>query len=317
MKNCLTAGRVPKIKIMLQNKRNIDGVPEGIRTPDLRFRKPLLYPAELPGRVLHYSRKACLRSSAISFLLLMLLIQPVWAEPCPPPAQQAPAVARIRERLDIELSDGRLIKLLHLAPFEATRRGAAQSAKAKTALEQWLGQDPLTLPARLPLADRWGRLATPAYTREGTDIGLTLIAQGLARVAPTRLDECVAPLLAAEAQARNAKLGLWADSHYAVLSANNPTALSAHRDEFVIAEGQVTRIGQNASRYYLDLGPARGSNLSVTFSRQDAKAFMDAGLAPDRLMGQMIRVRGILEHRPGPLMELFTPAAIEVIGLKP
>ena len=27
------------------------GVPEGIRTPDLRFRKPLLYPAELPGRV--------------------------------------------------------------------------------------------------------------------------------------------------------------------------------------------------------------------------------------------------------------------------
>ncbi len=27
-----------------------NGVPEGIRTPDLRFRKPLLYPAELPGR---------------------------------------------------------------------------------------------------------------------------------------------------------------------------------------------------------------------------------------------------------------------------
>jgi hypothetical protein len=26
------------------------GVPEGIRTPDLRFRKPSLYPAELPGR---------------------------------------------------------------------------------------------------------------------------------------------------------------------------------------------------------------------------------------------------------------------------
>jgi hypothetical protein len=25
------------------------GVPEGIRTPDPRFRKPVLYPAELPG----------------------------------------------------------------------------------------------------------------------------------------------------------------------------------------------------------------------------------------------------------------------------
>ena len=32
------------------------GVPEGIRTPDLRFRKPLLYPAELPGQALRASR---------------------------------------------------------------------------------------------------------------------------------------------------------------------------------------------------------------------------------------------------------------------
>ena len=188
--------------------------------------------------------------------------------------------------------------------------------KAKAALEEWLQQKPLALPARLPLADRWGRLSIPAFTSEGADIGLKLVSQGLARVAPIHSDGCVGPLLEAEAQARNAKLGLWADSHYAVLAANNPAALSAHTDEFVIAEGKVTRIGQNASRFYLDLGPARGSNLSVTFSRQDAKAFIDAGLAPDRLMGQMIRVRGTLEHRPGPLMEIFTPAAIEVIGLK-
>ena len=29
-----------------------DGVPEGNRTPDPRFRKPVLYPAELPGPTL-------------------------------------------------------------------------------------------------------------------------------------------------------------------------------------------------------------------------------------------------------------------------
>ena len=34
-------------RLILSHK---NGVPEGIRTPDLRFRKPLLYPAELPGR---------------------------------------------------------------------------------------------------------------------------------------------------------------------------------------------------------------------------------------------------------------------------
>jgi hypothetical protein len=31
--------------------RHTHGGPEGTRTPDLRFRKALLYPAELPGRV--------------------------------------------------------------------------------------------------------------------------------------------------------------------------------------------------------------------------------------------------------------------------
>ena len=33
------------------------GVPEGIRTPDRRFRKPLLYPAELPGQFVFFSGK--------------------------------------------------------------------------------------------------------------------------------------------------------------------------------------------------------------------------------------------------------------------
>ncbi len=32
---------------------NWDGVLEGIRTPDPRFRKPVLYPAELPRRCQH------------------------------------------------------------------------------------------------------------------------------------------------------------------------------------------------------------------------------------------------------------------------
>ena len=32
--------------------KNENGVLEGIRTPDRRLRRPLLYPAELPGRLL-------------------------------------------------------------------------------------------------------------------------------------------------------------------------------------------------------------------------------------------------------------------------
>ena len=39
------------------------GVPEGIRTPDLRFRKPLLYPAELPGPTHRLGKPLCLPRS--------------------------------------------------------------------------------------------------------------------------------------------------------------------------------------------------------------------------------------------------------------
>lgn len=36
----------------LQNKRGKDGAPEEIRTPDRRYRKPVLYPAELRAHLL-------------------------------------------------------------------------------------------------------------------------------------------------------------------------------------------------------------------------------------------------------------------------
>jgi len=150
----------------------------------------------------------------------------------------------------------------------------------------------------------------------GENLGLKLVAEGLARVGPSGTDPCLVALLAAEIKARNAKLGLWADSHYAVLAANQPAALPASAGEFVIVEGVVQRIGQSAARFYLDLGPARSSNLSVTFSRQNGQSFSAAGVAPELLTGKTIRVRGILEMRAHPQIEIYTPAAIEVIGLK-
>ena len=281
----------------------------------------MLYPAELPGRsALHYSRKALSRSRAICLLGLLIWASPGTAQSPAPACAEAstPAggVALIRDRLEIELADGRLLKLAHIAPFEASPRGVARRQNAKAALESWLGSGNVLLPPRLPLADRWGRIETFAATSRGENIGLKLVTLGLARVGPTQSDACFSALLEAEDRARKAKLGLWADSYYSVLAADQLAALSAHSGEYVIAEGRVQRVGQTATRYYLDLGPARSGNLSVTFARHDAKSFAAGGIVPEKLTGQMIRVRGVIEHRPGPLIELFTPAAIEMIGLK-
>jgi predicted lipoprotein len=55
-------------------------------------------------------------------------------------------------------------------------------------------------------------------------------------------------------------------------------------------------------------------DLSVSFNKQTAKAFVAANMAPESLIGRNIRIRGILELRPGPQIEVAGPAALQIIG---
>jgi endonuclease YncB( thermonuclease family) len=174
----------------------------------------------------HYSPKHRIRSRAIWIAAFTMLCPALaHAQTCPRAEQHFGAVAKIHPRLDIEIADGRRIHPIHLAPFEATPRGAAHAARARAALESWTKTAGLALPQHLPLADRWGRILTSAFLPSGEDLGLKLVAEGLARVGPSETDPCLVPLLAAEIKARNAKLGLWADSYYSVLAASQPAAL--------------------------------------------------------------------------------------------
>lgn len=297
------------------------GVPEGIRTPDLRFRKPLLYPAELPGRTgparaaperaSHYSPKARMRSRAI-WVAGALLSGSAAADTCPPPLEMAGEAVRVTDRLEIALADGRLLRQPGLAPFSgpAARSGAQ---RARDAVARRLDEEPLEAPARLPAEDRWGRISAPLFFA-GENLGVWLAARGLVRVQPASDEACAGSMLAAEAKARQAKLGLWADSYYSVLPAADPAAIMAHAGDFVLVEGRIFRLGQTSARFYLDFGPARGLDLSVTISKSLAKSFAAAGMAVEGLPGRRVRVRGVVENRPGPVIELRDPAAMEAVG---
>jgi endonuclease YncB( thermonuclease family) len=236
------------------------------------------------------------------------------AQTCPRPELNVGPAVKVHSRLEIELQDGRLIRTPHLAPFEASTRGAARMEQARAALRDWAKGEALALPQRLPLADRWGRIVTPAFLASGQDLGLRLVAQGLVRVGPAHTDPCLIPLLAAEIQARKAKLGLWADPYYSVLAADNLVALMSRTGEFVLVEGRILRLGQTSARFYLDFGQARGVDLSVTISKQAATALAAAGVRPESLPGRRVRVRGLLEYRPGPSIDLTSPLALEMIG---
>src|ERR1700709_213593 len=91
------------------------GVPEGIRTPDLRFRKPLLYPAELPGHactgtIARGREKVRLRAVwPIAFGALHAACVAARGE-CDPGGSPG-TVMSVNERAELRLTDGRTIKL--------------------------------------------------------------------------------------------------------------------------------------------------------------------------------------------------------------
>jgi hypothetical protein len=105
-------------------------------------------------------------------------------------------------------------------------------------------------------------------------VGEALIDAGLARYEPSAAARsCRASLLAAEAGARAAGLGLWADPYYAVIvAADRPSFAETFAEKTgtavivtaVIVEGRITSIADQRPRIMLYFGPRQGRDFSVT-----------------------------------------------------
>jgi len=161
--------------------------------------------------------------------------------------------------------------------------------------------------------DRYGRV--PAFVfAAGSSVPVQhgLLAQGQARVAARAGDRaCAADLLAAEKAARRASLGLWADPGYVIRRAESGGDLLAERGRFAIAEGKVLSVRESGGTLYMNFGQRWSQSLTVTVAKRREKLFMEAGLAPKSLERRDIRVRGWIEERNGPRMEVSRPEQIE------
>jgi hypothetical protein len=146
-------------------------------------------------------------------------------------------------------------------------------------------------------------------------VGEALIDAGLARYEPSAAAHpCRASLLAAEAGARAAGLGLWADPYYAVIAAADRPSFAEKTGTAVIVEGRITSIADQRPRIMLYFGPRQGWDFSVTVLPRNSKAFDAAYAALVALAGRAVRVRGLLDTRFGPQIELSNPDDIEMIG---
>jgi endonuclease YncB( thermonuclease family) len=232
------------------------------------------------------------------------------AEACGAAAGNVQATA-VEERGEIALADGRRLRLAGLDLPVPSRGDPALATAARALLAtRFVGREAaLTLVSAAP--DRWDRalgdLAAPASAAEA------LIAAGLARVRPEyETRGCEADRLALESAARAKGLGVWRDPDYVVLAAADRASLARRDGRFVIVEGVVRRVGHGRARLYLDLGGRDA--LSVVASRKTQAAFQAAGAPLTVLAGEKIRVRGALDSRFGPQLEIVDPLMLERLG---
>ncbi len=209
-------------------------------------------------------------------------------------------VSRVIDGNTFVLDDGREVRLaaVDVPPLDAAAPGGAD---AKATLDALVNGDQIVLRRAEFPADRYGRLVGYAYAvRDGEEIFAQgeLVSAGFARVAATIGNRsCAAELLGREQAARTAKLGLWADSYYHPLDAENPADVLAQRGRFALVEGRVISVRESGAVIYVNFGRRWSESFAVTVLKRNERNFTAAGLNLPALEGRRIRVRGWIEAR--------------------
>jgi endonuclease YncB( thermonuclease family) len=218
-------------------------------------------------------------------------------------------VAAIIDSRTFRMDDGREVRL---AGIETAGAGKADGISALSALVA--GRN-VALRGETDAPDRYGRQPALVFadSTEASVQGL-LLAQGGALVSATIADKaCAAELAAAEATARRAKRGIWADPAV-IKNAESPGELLARIGQFTVVEGKVLSVRQAGATTYINFGRRWTRDFAVTISRRMVPAFEAAGIDPKSLENKRIRVRGWIEARGGPRLEALRVGQIELAG---
>ncbi len=228
-------------------------------------------------------------------------------EACRAGTARADRLAGLGLRGELVLASGRRAVLSDLRWPEEP--GADAAARA------WLlsfRDTPLALTERGG-EDRWGRRRADVVTEgaEPTDLAGGLIAAGLAQADPGEADALCRPSLRAlEAAPRAAGLGLWKAGP---IEATDAAALTARAGRFAVVEGRILHVGERSARTYLDFAPRGMQGLTVIVQKRTWRGMAEHGLSTATLRGRLVRVRGTVEMRRGPVIDVDTRDAIEVV----
>jgi hypothetical protein len=74
----------------------------------------------------------------------------------------------------------------------------------------------------------------------------------------------------------------------------------------------VISVGERRERTYLNFGRDWSKDFSVTIPRRIWRVLKERGIDATTLQGREVRVRGIIEVRRGPTLELTVPETLEL-----
>jgi len=240
-------------------------------------------------------------------LMLLASAAPAWSAGCSFEPQGEGRVATVIDARTFRLDDGHEVRLAGIVP--------ATPDKTKAALAAIVTGRDVTLRGEDDAPDRYGR--QPAFVflpGSETTVQSELLRRGEALVSTEIANkDCAAELAAAETEARQAKRGTWADPT-AIKNAESPGDILAGIGRFTVVEGKVLSVRQAGATTYLNFGRNWTRDFAVTISRRMVPAFEAAGLSPKSLENRRIRVRGFVEARGGPRIEVLRVGQIEVLG---
>lgn len=262
------------------------------------------------------------RLAAIALAGLMLSSGPARAS-CELRDAGEATVVEILNTESLLLEDGRAIRLIGaLAPRTQTRW--AETMDLKETVVTGLKERLLGTQVRLRFGgrerDRYGRLLTHVFVESDDDpvwVQEALIRDGLA-MAYSFADNraCLRRLLKAEAQAREENAGLWEKGVFRVRDAADPESMEALAHSFQIVQGRVKDVALNSGRIYINFGEDWRTDVTATVAPSDRDNFTDSDIRLRELEGRIVRVRGWLGRRNGPIIDVTHPEQIELVAAR-
>lgn len=185
--------------------------------------------------------------------------------------------------------------------------------RAKVHLERMVLGKTVTLYFGGTRRDRHNRHLAHLFRDDGTWVQGHMLAGGMARVYSFPDNRAVVPdMLARETAARRARRGIWRHPFYAV----RPVAaapLMRQLGTFQLIQGRITGAARVKSRVYLNFGDDWRTDFTITVGGKARRVFEKTGIDLLHLKHRIVRVRGWLRKRNGPMIEASHPGQIEII----